>query len=404
MSYFAAVNGLQIVSGRLLIPDTGLWTADLQLAGAVPLSGVATVVIGNLTLVGSVYRSSAYGGQVSARLVGGAGGWRTVIPAQGYGNAGGVKLSTILGDAASACGETISVNADSPVGNAFTRLALFDAVASDVLQYAVDGGYISGWYVDPTGTTQTGDWPAETISTPFTVTDQRPDEGVIVVATEDYASWMPGCQFAAPQLSGTYTSAGVHYVWTPDGQFRFEVLTETPTLTTTAPPVSTFDRFLGAIEALVRRLIAPTRFYARYNYTVSNPTLTTVDLTPINAKLGLPDLQNVPITADALASFIPGTGRAHVQFLDGDRAQPVCVWCEADSTSGPGTITFAPSVAGALAIARISDTVIVQFPPAMQISGLQGLPVPTEPFVAILTCTTPAVGQIVTGSSQASTP
>ena len=37
---FSTINGAQIVSGTLLVPSAGLWTADVQLAGSTALSGV----------------------------------------------------------------------------------------------------------------------------------------------------------------------------------------------------------------------------------------------------------------------------------------------------------------------------------------------------------------------------
>ena len=151
MSYFATVAGFPIVAGELLIPLVGAWTADVHLATANELSGPVEVVIGNLTLQGFVYRSQAYGGQTRARIVAGAGGWRTVVDKQGYGSSNGVKVSHILGDVASAVGETVNVPADASVGNSFTRA---EAVASDVLWQLVSSGAIPSWYVDNAGTTQ----------------------------------------------------------------------------------------------------------------------------------------------------------------------------------------------------------------------------------------------------------
>jgi hypothetical protein len=248
MSFFASVAGLSVVSGTLMIPLVGAWTADLHLAGSTQISGSVQIVIGNLTLQGHVYRSEIYGGQVRARLVAGAGGWRTVIDSQGYGSSTGVNLSLVVGDAARACGETVNVAADANIGNAYTRA---DAVASDVLWQMLTQGFIPAWRVDPRGVTQLTAWPSTSVQTPFTVTDQKPDEGVITVATEDYASWMPGVTFINPVLDGSYISAGVNYVWDDGGKFRFEVLT------------GTTDRFVGALQAFVERQVSPTRFYGR---------------------------------------------------------------------------------------------------------------------------------------------
>lgn len=387
MSFFASCAGLQVVGGTLLIPFVGAWTADLQLATQQMVSGRVEVVIGNLTLQGFVFRSESYGGQVSARLVGGAGGWRTEIAAQGYGSAQGVKLSTVLQDAAAACGEQVNIFADVTIGQAFVRVAFGTSVASDVLWQMIALGHMTAWYVAPSGVTKTGPWPLTTIATPFDVTDQKPDEGLIVIATEDYASWMPGASFTSPLLDGRYTSAGVQYVFDAEGTFRLEVLTG-------AAPLE--DRVLGPLQQLVEKQIAPLRFFGRYAYTISNPSGTTIDGAPTDTTLGLPDVQNVPITSSSLASYTPPSGGlAHLQFVNGDPTQPVCVWTEASSSNGPTAITIGPQGSGVEDVARVTDTCIVMFPPLIQIAGT----VAGAPFVGVATITTPAIGTIQTGSS-----
>ena len=235
MSFFASVAGFQIVSGSLTIPLVGTWTADLQLAGEESLSGSVSVVVGNLTLAGCVYRSESYGGQTMCRLVGGAGGWRQQVKAQGYGSSNGIMLSTVLNDAASAAGEQINIANDQSIGNGYARFAFDQSVASDVLWHMIGLGFLSSWYVAPSGVTMTAAWPSAAVQTPFTVTEQKTDAGVAVIATEDYVSWLPGCTFSSPLLSGTFTNAGVHYEWKPDGTFRFEVFTQTSSTSRCGP-------------------------------------------------------------------------------------------------------------------------------------------------------------------------
>jgi hypothetical protein len=394
VSYFASVAGLQVVSGTLLIPLVGAWTADLQLATAQPIAGAVEVVIGNLTLQGFVVRAEAYGGQVRARLVGGAGGWRKSISAQGYGSAQGVKLSTVLQDAAAACGEQLQVFADVTIGQAYVRASFGTSVASDVLWQMLRLGYISAWYVDPAGVTQTGPWPITQVATPFIPTDAKPDEGLVVVATEDYASWLPGATFAHPLLDGTQTAAGVHFVFDGEGIARFEVLTG-------AAGLGGQDRVLGPVQQIVEREVAPLRFFGRYAYTISNPSPATIDGTPVSSTLGIPDVQNVPLTGDSLASYTPPSGgRAHVMFLDGDPTQPVCVWTEASSSNGPDTIAIAPQKGGQKPVALVDGTVIVMFPPLIQLAGTVG----GAPFIGVATITSPATGIIQTGSGTLQAP
>jgi hypothetical protein len=385
MAFFASVNGLQIVSGSLMVPLIGAWTADLTLATSQAVAGSATVAIGNLTLIGYVYRSDSYGGQVRARLVGGAGGWRKPIPSQGYGTGSGVSLSTVLRDAARSCGETVNVARDTTIGNAYVRAAFNSSVAGDVLWQMVSQGFIPAWYVAPNGMTMTQSWPASVVSTPFTVTDQKPDEGSVEIATEDYASWMPGCSFSAPQLSGTYTSAGVHYVWTGDGKFRFEVLTST----------GAGDRMLGPIQQVIQKEIAPTRYYGRYEYTVSAPTTTTIDGSPVDPSQGLPDVLDVPLTGDSISAYAPAAGATcHIMFLNGLPTKPICVWTDQTPTS-------VGLASGTTPVAKIGDT--VQSVVSGSLSILPGSTAGNSggliTGVLIVQGITPISGTITTGSS-----
>jgi hypothetical protein len=71
------------------------------------------------------------------------------------------------------------------------------------------------------------------------------------------------------------------------------------------------------------------------------------------------------------------------------------VWTEADSSKGPTGITIGPHGSDVQDVARVTDSVIVMFPPLIQVAGtVSGLP-----FVGVATITTPAVGTVQTGSS-----
>ena len=377
--FSASVNGFQVVGGSLLVPLIGAWSADLSLASDAPLAGPVSVVIGNLTLAGFVIRSAPYGGQTRVRLVGGRGGWRRVIPGQGYGG-GGVSLAHVLGDAAAACGEQI-VAPPGPTLPAFVRL---DGPASDVLWQCLGQGLIPAWYVAPSGITQATAWPATTIVTPFTVTDQRPDEGRITIASEDYAAWMPGCSFTNPLLSGTFTSAGVVYTFDNEGTFRFEVLT------------GTTDRLLGPLRAFIAAQLAPTRFYGRYAYTIVDATTATVDCTPVNPMAGLPSLRDVPLVGDSIASYLPAPGSTcRIMFVDGVPTQPECVW-----TSGPPVTVAIGEAPEPLALAAPSIAATAVIAGALATVGAGLVASPSPPYVNFTTFAKVA-GPILTGIAAA---
>lgn len=219
---FATCNGQPIVSGSLLFPVYGMWGADLSIATAAALTAAVIIVIGNLTLTGYVYRSQSFAGQTSARIVAGFGGWAKEIAAKQYTLAQGVRLGMIVRDAALECGEKIGSFSDLVVGTGYVRER---AKASRLLRQLTSLGHIPNWYIDPTGATQLQAWPTTTIRTPFEVPSQKPDRGVVEIATEDYASWMPGSTFSASNLSGTFTNGGAQYTFTNEGKARLEILT-----------------------------------------------------------------------------------------------------------------------------------------------------------------------------------
>ncbi len=216
---FASLGGVRIVSGTITIPLYGMWSGDVSLATGDVVPDDADLVLGNLTLRGHVYRQALFAGGRTCRLVAGHGGWRTVVPAKQYSLASGVALSLVLRDAAMEVGESVNVPNDQTIGVAYVRE---QAQASRVLRQLAG----ANWYVDPAGVTQIKAWPTAQVTTTFTPIDQRGAAGVIVIATEDYAAWMPGKTFAAPTLDTTYAVGGVRYAFEGDGRFRLEVMVQ----------------------------------------------------------------------------------------------------------------------------------------------------------------------------------
>lgn len=218
MSFFATANGGRVTTLSLGIPLLGLWMADITIADPDTLTtSPVTLVVGNLSLVGAVVRQGAFAGLQRARLVGGYGGWRKTVHAQGYSNPAGIKLSTVMLDAAAACGEQVKVQTDSTIGTAFVRE---NAPASRLLSHFAPGG----WYVDALGVTQMGARAPVTIGSPFTVLDFDPGPGSLNIATEDYASWAPGATFSGPTVPTPQTVSFVRLDTDDDGIARLSVL------------------------------------------------------------------------------------------------------------------------------------------------------------------------------------
>lgn len=218
------LNGTRVTVGAVSIPYLGAWVADVTLALAESLTSAAdgcVLTLGNLQLVGTVVRVASFAGSKSARIVGGAGGWRAPVSAQAYYDPAGVRLSTVLGDAAAAAGETLSLNvADARIGTTYTRMGA-PAKASQVLAHLSNGL----WYIDAKGVTQVGAArTSRVIASPFTVEHWSGALGRFRVAHEDFASWLPGNTFSAVNVSTPQTVSLVSHRLENDGILRTEIL------------------------------------------------------------------------------------------------------------------------------------------------------------------------------------
>lgn len=217
MSDFASVNGQRVVGMDLAIPFYGLWVADVMLALATPLPTTKiSLVLGNMTLVGTVYRQSAFAGCLEARIIAGAGGWSQTVQARGYNNPAGVLLSMVVGDAAKDVGETVKITADQTLGNFYARFA---DKASRVL--AAVAGPI--WWIDASGVTHVGPRATGTVATDFVVESFKGSTGELVISTEDYLSWQPGVTFTNSTV-GTQTAASVRHETRPNGHSTMKVM------------------------------------------------------------------------------------------------------------------------------------------------------------------------------------
>jgi hypothetical protein len=226
MTLSIALNGTQIASGSIGVPEYGVWSADVSLTVAtqIPSSpGGCMVTVGNLTLVGTAFRAASFAGAKSARIVGGFGGWRNPIAPRAYRNGGGVLLSMVLGDVAAEVGEQIQVASDGPLGTLFTRegsTAANPVPASRVLRQL--GGPL--WWVDPAGMTHVGPRPSAAVSSAFQAISYSGARGSFEIATEDPASWLPGATFSSDTITTTQTVSLLMIEASNDGVVRIRVL------------------------------------------------------------------------------------------------------------------------------------------------------------------------------------
>lgn len=311
---FLSLNGTRVVSAHVSVPYYGTWTADVMMpaagnAAALAVGSQVTLTLGNLTLIGAVYRSGPFAGQIRIFAMGGYGGWQKPVPSQQYTLSGGVKLSTVLTDMASAVGEKVNVQADRVIGSGFVR----EATSAGRILRQIAGPL---WYVDPQGVTQiVATRKPLTIATPFQIVQFDGDRGEFEVATEDYLSWLPGSSFSNEIVTAAQTISLSTIDTDNDGTLRFRVLS-------VGPPT---DWLIDDIRALVREEVELLTFLGVYEYSVQDTDGTTVDAQPTSTAIPLPSLRKV-----TLRSGIPGTvvkpakgSLLAVSFLNGDPTRPI---------------------------------------------------------------------------------
>lgn len=102
----ATLAGQNLLRLDLVIPPSGLWTADAQLEGTdAPALGPTSITIGNVTRSGTVVATGAPYGQPRCRVVAGSGGLGTSDAAPNeYGQ---VQLSRVASDIIGEAGEQV---------------------------------------------------------------------------------------------------------------------------------------------------------------------------------------------------------------------------------------------------------------------------------------------------------
>lgn len=300
----ATLNGETITRMRLTMPRVGAWVADVEIDSSSAPSDPVVLTLGDLTLVGAMYSGGTpFHGRTRVRIVGGAGRWRSHVAAKGYTSiAGGVSLSTVLGDAAREVGETVVIPDDRTIGDAYARE---DGPASRLLwQLAGE------WYVRDDGATVIASRPDGAISDAFDVVAYDGASDMITIASDTFASFRPGRTVSTSVLGSRRIGTVVHVV------DRARVRTEL------------WSAELGrAVDAAVRELDPMRRFHGVFEYIVYEHLSVggTLDASPAFDSIGLPSLRTRPVFASPIGGrtqLLPGA-RILVAFVNGDPSRPI---------------------------------------------------------------------------------
>lgn len=320
----ATLNGARVTRCRVSIPKHGLWWAEVECASSDVLTGAVTLVLDDLTLKGTVISGGESDSRLRYRIAGGAGKWGKTIPSEAYANDLGVKVSTVVGDAARACGESVGTLPTTSVGPAFVRAS---APASQVL----DAVAPKGWYVDELGVTQIGARAKVTYTGTAPRISTNAARGTVVLAPAAIATLLPGAVVDGVE------AVDVEHVL-EDGKLRTTIWG--------ARAGRTGDPVVGAISRIVEQITADHRFFAPWEYRVVQRTGERLDLQPVRVSSGMPDLTNVRVRPGVAGiKARPKLGSlVLVSFVDGDAARPVVT--SFDDPESPGWLPDDISVMG----------------------------------------------------------
>ncbi len=304
----ATINGTPLISLRTRMPRTGVWFADAVADQATPLAGKVSISIGDgaLVLSGTVIptRSGVWTEAAHARVLGGAGGLSTPVPAKWWRQA---TARIVVLDILQAAGETLSQTADSTIlGTQLTGWAHKTMPAADALARLVDWlGAI--WRVLPDGTVWIGNetWPAAADPGTLLWTDperQRSRYGAEVPAI------LPG------------TSIGSQYISLVEHSVQAGAV-ETVVSWETAPTDE--DRATRAERAIFTHFVARFEWLGVWSAKVvkqnANGTLELQMDDP-----AMPGLTQVPMQfgLPGIVAVVPSGTRVRVEFAGGDPGQP----------------------------------------------------------------------------------
>ena len=220
---FASLNGLPIVKLALVLPWAGIWHADVTLDRAIgPSAGPQLLTLGDLAGTCAVVRSVDVTGARSVRVVGGTGGWRTVVPPLQYQAPTGVPVALVAADAAALVQEAPPVVGPTVAPVAGPTFVRQGGLASLVLQSL----FADGWWMNMQGVVQVTPRLPTPIATPFDLLDVKGAAGVWKIASvgDILTPWVPGVTFLAPTMTSPAVANRVTHIL-EGGTLRTEVLT-----------------------------------------------------------------------------------------------------------------------------------------------------------------------------------
>jgi hypothetical protein len=368
-----AVNGFACTRMRVQVPAWGAWWVDADLVEPQALAGRVTVTLADLTLSGTIVSGGVAEGRASYRIVAGAGGWGRTLGAKAYTSDALVKISTVIGDAAREAGETLGALPTTRMGPHYARTA---GIASATLNSLAP----RAWYVDFAGVTQLGARAATAYTGDGTRTKIDPAGRIVEVATETLAALVPGVQ-----VDGALPATDVEY----------DLDAKRLTARVYSAPRTT--RRLDALARIFEALFPDLKYRGTYEFRVVTQDGERLNLQPVRAATGMPDLARVPVRPGmaGLRANVALGSLVLVTFVDADPSRPVVVAHDAPDAPGWMPLTLELGGPGALGVARVTDAIA-----AGTLSFAPGPPAALTYNGIPVTVGTPIVGTVSAGSAR----
>lgn len=286
------------------IPAYGRAWFDVELTDETALEGAQTLSVGARTFAVFVMAGGVAEGKARYRCVAGAGGWGKTIDEKPYHNDAGVKLATVLRDAATACGETMGTMPSTVLGPHFARA---NDTASDLLHLLAP----RAWYVDTAGTTHVGSWNSSLAGAETYVGDGarvRTDlaRGVIELAVDEVENLLPGVS-----VDGHGPASDVEYD------------VDAKRVTVRVYFAHRLSRLAEARRAQLHALDPLARYRGTWEYRVVSQSGQRFNLQPVRVSSGMPDLRRVPTRGHpGIMATVALGEHVLVAFADCDPSRP----------------------------------------------------------------------------------
>jgi len=306
MGMTETLAGKRVLKSRVTLTKWGCSYADVSLDGEHTLAGSVELVMRDLTMQCAVLVGGPDKGRSAYRVVGGRGGLGKPLPPWSYSNDAGVKVATVLREAASLAGEeldTSTVPTTLRLGGNFSRDG--DTTTSDLLERVAP----AAWYVGEDGITRIGQRQRVELTEKVTIIERDRQRAKIVVASESLAKLVPGV-----------VVDGMEAV-----DVEHESSAEKGVRTTLWGMRGSNDgsRGLSALKALVDHFVgARIRECRSYEYVVVKRNGKRLDVKPARSSSGMPPIKAVrmwPGIAGAYAELELGA-RVIVRFLENGEA------------------------------------------------------------------------------------